>query len=130
MGATAARPSIAQVTSSSNSANENWLIRGRVFGPPLLVFFVTMAAGMWQQFVSGQQCSTFFGDSRHYLESCRQLVSLFQLPGMHLTREAIASLDYCLMTDGPILPLIPAGFFLALNKVPTPLDWQVFVMIN
>jgi hypothetical protein len=106
------------------------------FAGPLFVAALALCFSLWHHFAAQEARSTFFGDSRHYLETCRQLVILARA-GMTGLPEGAGSIafdsarfsDY-LMLDGPILPLIPAVFFALIGKIPAATDWQPFVMIG
>ena len=46
------------------------------YAPVLLSAGVALLVSLWYQFGCQEVRNTFFSDSRHYLETCRQLVSL------------------------------------------------------
>ncbi len=99
------------------------------YAPVLLSAGVALLVSLWYQFGCQEVRNTFFSDSRHYLETCRQLVSLVhRTPGVAAVAGSSFS-DY-LMLDGPILPLLPSLCFAALGKIPTQTDWQPFVFIG
>lgn len=95
----------------------------------VVVFIVVLATNLGYHLSQQHFCVTFFGDSRHYLETCALLVRMFlgQSTGVACPDVHLAD---CLMMDGPILPLIPALYFTAISRVPGPHDWQSFVAIQ
>jgi hypothetical protein len=101
---------------------------------PSLVFAVALCFSLWHHFTAPELRTTFFGDSRHYLESCRQLVAVLapklpRGPGAPAPTDS-GSLSGCLMLDGPILPLMPAVFFALTGKMPCQTDWRPFLILE
>lgn len=97
---------------------------------PALSFVTATAIACYQNFFVLHTRATFYGDSRHYLETCGQLVAALRSNfGEALTATGTStgtSLASNLMLDGPIITLPAAAFFAILGKIPTPLDWQWF----
>lgn len=104
--------------------------------PSAAAFLVALTLALWQHFGGFEPHSVFFSDSRHYLDSCQQLVSLIQSitdglkTGSGLHPQLTDSLAENMMLDGPLMPLLPALYFALIGKSPTPLDWQPFVMLS
>ncbi|GEM_PF-2759131 len=103
---------------------------------PLIAGAIAFGLAMLAQLLGQEPRAIFFGDSRHYLESCRQLVVLIRTACSGLAAGGGPPLsvggsfaDY-LMADGPILPLMPAAYFALIGKLPTPLDWPVFAVLQ
>ena len=87
-------------------------------------FAVTLSVALLHNFAGAENRVTFFGDSRHYLESCQLLVAQFKT---YSTGSAGASLGTLgggrslfddLMLDGPIFPMLPALFFGSGESLP------------
>lgn len=101
---------------------------------PSLVFALTLCVSLWHHLTAPELRTTFFGDSRHYLESCRQLVAILAPklkpgPGSPASTDS-GSLSGCLMLDGPILPFMPAVFFALTGKMPCQTDWRPFLTLE
>jgi hypothetical protein len=94
------------------------------------IFLCAVGASLWQELSGQHACITFLGDSRHYLETCRQLTSamLSCMHGSHVAGGSAAASS--LLLDGPILPLVPAVMFAILNRLPATTDWQYFVAVG
>lgn len=117
---------------------DRWQAKARLRNalPSAIAFLVALTLALWQHFGGFEPHNVFFSDSRHYLESCQQLVSLFQSitgglkssPGVH--PQLTNSLAENMMLDGPLMPLLPALYFALIGKSPTPLDWQPFVILS
>lgn len=96
---------------------------------PTISFAVATAIACYHNFFTLHTRATFYGDSRHYLETCGQLAAVMRsnLDGaLTATGATTGTLASNLMLDGPILTLPPAIFFAIAGKIPTPLDWPWF----
>ncbi len=108
---------------------------GRLWAP-LLTFAICLLVALLHHFMALEPRSTFFADSRSYLETCRKLVIAITAStsgSASLDSQGagfVASLARDLMHDGPVLPLMPAVFFAMIGKSPTPLDWPLFVVFG
>lgn len=127
-------PSISSVPRVDRGSRPPWhFAAGGGLAIPLLCFAVSFLLALSHNLSSQQLHSTFFADSRHYLESCQQVVTLIGaltsgLPaGSDLHIETVSSY---LMLDGPILPLMPAIYFALVHKTPTAVSWQPFVILE
>ncbi len=102
---------------------------------PGISFLVALSLALWLHFSGQEPHNVFFSDSRHYLESCQQLVTLIQSmtaglsAGSGFHPQISRSLADNVMLDGPLMPLLPAIYFALTGKSPTPLDWQPFVVL-
>lgn len=134
MSSTATDPSESLAT-PINRINRPEVMHIRLIAP-LLTFAIALSAALYHNFLEQSARSTFFGDSGHYLETCRQLTLQVQqlltalssgtLSNVHLTKAFADSLLY----DGPILPTLPTIFFVITRKIPTALNWQPFVILG
>lgn len=98
---------------------------------PLATFVLTLCFSFGQHFWLPEQRVTFFSDSAHYLESCRNVVQLFLAASAgHAFAELNGKLCENLLLDGPVLPLLSSAYFLALKHVPSAVDWQPFVIVE
>lgn len=107
---------------SSNLLVELW--------SPAATLVIATAVAAYQNFLTLHTRATLFGDSRHYLETCCQLVASLRgaMEGVVTASGAsnATSLASHLMLDGPVITVPPAILFAIIGKVPTPLDWPWF----
>lgn len=95
----------------------------------LLTFAVAMAACLIHNFVEKNTMSMYFADSRHYLESCAAMATIF----MNL-KEGIINLDpiahnKIFLQDGPGIPTLFGLFFASFNHIPESRDWRIIAVV-
>lgn len=105
---------------------------------PLACFFsfaVSLGVCLWQNLLVNTHITVLDLDSGHYLESCRQLVILWQhflsgMPGNQLLGKSDPWFSEFLMLDGPVLPLLAAFPFAIMDKLPVQAEWRTFVVLG
>lgn len=111
---------------SSNKGRHLW-------GAGAALFILVLAAHLIHHLLFDHALVMFAFDGKHYLETTRMLTEAGQLllanpNGFNEAISAPRFISYMLW-DGPAIPGLPALIFLALGRLPTANDWQVYCLM-